>query len=225
MNPLGDFSRYATIIREEDLPALKERLSKIPDFSWLLSEPHAEIERLQGDLVADLPAVFIADDGTARACSFTTMVMNNTCDLPEGRADFITTAPVVDFQKYVEFEKTKRDESSLKNYVEAIRRNEKTELFYLPPFAGFSNGALALLHLACPVSASLYRQALSKKQRKASFSQTGFYFLLIKLTNHIARPESSEVIRVMSDGKSETKSADWWRRIIDSRWIKAIRGS
>jgi hypothetical protein len=220
MNPSGDFSRYATIIREEHLPALKEGLSKIPDFSWLLSKPHAEIERLQGDLVADLPAVVIGDDGTARTRSFTTMVMNNTCDLPKSRIDFITTAPVVDFQKYVEFEKTKRDENSLKNYVEAIRRNEKTELFYLPPFGEFSNGALALLHLACPVSASLYHQALKNKHRKASFTQIGFYFLLIKLTTHIARPETSEVVRSTSDAKSEATPIGLWKRL-KSFWMQS----
>lgn len=215
MNPAGDFSRYATVVREEHLPALQESLSKIPDFSWLLTQPHAEIERLQGDLVADLPAVFIDDSGTARTRSFTTMVLNNTCDLPDDRTDFITTAPVVDFQKYVEFEKTKkkRDQNSLKSYVEAIRRNEKTELFYLPPFAEFPNGALALLHLACPVSASLYRQALNNKHRKASFTQIGFYFLLIKLTNHIARPESFEVVRVTSGEKSAATPSGWWTRL------------
>jgi hypothetical protein len=148
------------------------------------------------------------------------MVMNNTCDLPESRIDFITTAPVVDFQKYVEFEKAKRDENSLKNYVEAIRRNEKTELFYLPPFAEFSNGALALLHLACQVSASIYHQALKKKHRKASFTQIGFYFLLIKLTTHIARPETFEVVRSTSDVKPETTLAGWLKRL-KNFWMRS----
>ena len=198
MNRLGDFSRYTSIIREEHLPALRAGFSKIPDFSWLLSEPHPEISRLQGDLVADLPAVFIDEGGMARSRKFTTMVLNNTCDLPDDRTDFITTAPVVDFQQYVEFEKKKRDEASLIGYAAALRRNDITELLYLPPFAQFQNGALALLHLASPISAKLYHHALNHGHRKASFTQFGFYFLLIKLTTHIARAESFEVVRTGS---------------------------
>jgi hypothetical protein len=196
MNRIGDFSRYATIIREEHLPALKQNLNKVPDFSWLLDKPHGTVNRLQGDLLSDLPAVFVDENATPQSRRFTVMVLNNTCDLPDGRGDFITAAPVVDFQKYLEFEKRKRDEHSLQKYAEAVRRNDKTELFYLPPFAQFQNGALALLHLACPISAKLYQQALNNNGRKASFTQIGFYFLLIKLTSHLARPESNEVTRM-----------------------------
>jgi hypothetical protein len=42
MTDLDDFSRYARIIPEEHQPALRKCLKKIPDFSWLLSEPHSD---------------------------------------------------------------------------------------------------------------------------------------------------------------------------------------
>jgi len=42
----------------------------------------------------------------------------------------------------------------------------------------------------------LYEEALTERRRLASFSQNGFYFLLIKLTNHIARMETAEVARL-----------------------------
>ena len=44
----------------------------------------------------------------------------------------------------------------------------------------------------------LYEDALKERRRLASFSQNGFYFLLMKLTNPIARMESAEVTRVES---------------------------
>ena len=124
------------------------------------------------------------------------MILNNTCDLPKGRIDFVTAAPVVDFQAYLEFEKSRRTSESLEGYASSIRKNDVTELFYLPKLIGFDEGALVLLHLLCSVSTTIYQQALQTGQRVASFTQTGFYFLLIKLTTHIARPESTDVVRV-----------------------------
>src|SRR4029077_13281293 len=152
---LDDFSRYARIIPEEHQPALRKCLKKIPDFSWLLSEPHSDQERLQGDLLREVPTGFLDDTATPRSAKFTVMILNNTCDLPEGRLDLI----------------------------------------YLPKITGFDHGALVLLHLVCSISAKLYHEALRAGQRVASFSQVGFYFLLIKLTTHLARAESTDVSR------------------------------
>ena len=66
MTMFGDFSRYTTIIPEEHQPALQRNLTKIPDFSWLLSEPHPLLERLQGDLISEFPTVFLDDAATPR---------------------------------------------------------------------------------------------------------------------------------------------------------------
>ena len=198
MIQLEDFSRYAKVIPEEHQPALLKSLKKIPDFSWLLDQPHPSEERLQGDLVKDFPTVFLDESGTPRAQKFTVMILNNTCDLPDSRLDFVTAAPIVDFQKYLEFEKHRRSAESLEGYARSIRANDKTELFYLPRFADFDSGALVLLHMVCSVSAKLYREALEASQRVASFTQIGFYFLLIKLTTHLARPETIEVVRSKS---------------------------
>lgn len=194
---MPDLSQYSSIIPEEHLPALTNCLRKIPDFTWLLAQPHPELDRLQGDLLKDFPTVCLDNTGNPRSHRFTVMVLNNSCDLPEGRVDFVTAAPVVDFNKYLEFERKKRSEESLRGYAEAIRKNDKTELFYLPPFNGFPHGAIVLLHLVCSVSASIYRGALEGGNRVASFTQPGFYFLLIKVTTHLARPESEEATRVM----------------------------
>ncbi|MBA3754516.1 MAG: hypothetical protein H0X01_10360 [Nitrospira sp.] len=191
----GDFSRYATILPAEHQPALKRDLTRIPDFSWLLSDPHPSLNRLQGDLIKDFPTVFLDDSATPWSRNFTVMLLNNTCDLPDDRLDFVTAAPVIDFQKYLDFERPRRTAESLRAYADSIRRNDKTELFYLPKFDEFQNGGLVLLHRVCSVSAQVYRQALTAQKRVASFTQTGFYFLLMKMTTHIARAETAEVVR------------------------------
>lgn len=209
MADLDDFSRYARIIPKEQIPALSRDLKKIPDFSWLLGRPHPEIERLQGDLLRDFPTVYLDAKAEVRSRNFTVMILNNTCDLPDRRLDFVTAAPVVDFNNYLEFERTRRlevqtklaavdttrIEDSVQELARVIRQNNKTEILFVPKFGEFQNGALVLLHLMCSVSTEIYHEALRAGRRLASFTQTGFYFLLIKLTTHIARAESTQVIR------------------------------
>lgn len=195
MSVLLDFSRYANIIPEIQQEPLSRSLRKIPDFSWLLADPHPTEPRLQGDLLKDFPTVILDEQCSARTADFTVMILNNTCDLPDDRLDAITAVPIVDFEQFLRAESGERSEASLQNYASSIRKNEITELFYLPPFLGFPSGGLALLHLACSVSNALYHRALQEGRRVASFTQVGFYFLLIKLTNHIARPETNEVVR------------------------------
>ena len=210
MSRLEDFSRYATIIPEEHIPSLFRNLKRIPDFRWLLGDPHHAVQRLQGDLLSDFPTVFLDESGIPRLRRFTVLMLNNTCDLPEGRLDFVTAAPAVDFNAYLEFERSRRlgelnkgDESGkrriedgIQELARVLRSNDKTEVLYLPPFSGFAHGALVLLYLACSVAARVYADGLRKNQRVASFTQTGFYFLLIKLTTHLARAESHDVVRV-----------------------------
>ena len=127
----------------------------------------------------------------------------------DDRLDFVTAAPVVDFNGYLQFERERRFrdktnvgdsekrriEDSLQEFGRVLRNNNKTEILYLPPFPGFAHGALVLLHMVCSVSARLYRDALNQSRRAASFTQSGFYFLLIKLTTHLARAETAEVVR------------------------------
>jgi len=207
MAELTDFSKYARIIPKEHVPALTRDLKKVPDFSWLLAQPHREIERLQGDLLKDFPTVVLDNDAKPRCRNFTVLILNNTCDLPDDRLDFVTAAPVVDFNKYVEFERNRRlkslttdsdksrAEDSVQELARTLRNNNKTEILFLPRFGEFEHGALVLLHLVCSVSANVYREALRNGRRLASFTQTGFYFLLMKLTTHIARAETTQVVR------------------------------
>jgi hypothetical protein len=105
MSPIDDFWRFSRIIPEEQLPALVNNLKKIPDFSWIIDTPHPDIDRLQGDVLSKFPTVVLDEQGEARSQEFTVLVLNNTCDLPDDRLDFITAAPIFDFNTYLEFER------------------------------------------------------------------------------------------------------------------------
>jgi len=148
MAELTDFSKYARIIPKEHVPALTRDLKKVPDFSWLLAQPHREIERLQGDLLKDFPTVVLDNDAKPRCRNFTVLILNNTCDLPDDRLDFVTAAPLVDFNKYVEFERNRRlkslttdsdksrAEDSVQELARTLRNNNKTRDSFSAPVRG-----------------------------------------------------------------------------------------
>lgn len=197
-----ELGRYTDIIRSEHLPALGRALSQIPDFSWLLQAPHGEVDRLQGDVLSDCPTVALDQTGQPYVRNLCVMVLNNTCDLPDDRVSTIAVAPIFDFNKFVDHTQTEWVAKSVTNindkivnFARAIRENKKTEWLYLPPFARFSHGAIVMFDRVCSIAVKLYTDSLTSKGRLASFSQTGFYYFLMKLTYHIARPETDDVQR------------------------------
>jgi hypothetical protein len=80
--------------------------------------------------------------------------------------------------------------------LESIRANRIDELFYIPPCPQLSHGGIVRFSLLSSLSAELYELAVGDRRRIASLTQNGHYFLLMKLTHFLARPESSEIVRV-----------------------------
>src|SRR6266850_143324 len=191
-----DFEQAALgsgIIPPDKVGSLLASLKKVPDFSWVLSRPHPSELRLQGDALADFPLAIIDETGNARSTKLTVLVLNNTCDLQPNRAQFVTVAPTFDFERFAESVIKKRGEHRAQSYLHEVRANNIYEVLWLPSFGQFKGGAVVFLERVGAVSVKLYEEALSGQRRLASFSQNGFYFLLIKLTNHIARLETDEV--------------------------------
>jgi hypothetical protein len=183
------------VIPSAKVASLIASLKKTPDFSWVLTAPHPTETRLQGDILHDFPVAIVADDGTPRCNRVAVLVLNNTCDLQPNRAQYVTVAPTLDFKTFSDYTIKKRGESSAQNYIKDVRQNRVHEILWLPPMPNFREGAIVFLDRVGAVSAKLYEEAVTEKRKLASFSQNGFYFLLIKLTNHIARAETVEVVR------------------------------
>lgn len=191
---LEDAARQSGVIPPKMVASLLACL-KAHDFYWPLTEPHGTQPRLQGDLLSEFPVALVDSNGTPRCKQFTVLVLNNTCDLQPKRSDFVTVAPVLDFQAFSEHVIQKRGEIRARNYLNDVAANRVFEVLWLPAFSSFSYGAVVFLDRLGAVSSAIYESALAGERRLASFSQNGFYFLLIKLTKHLARPESDEVVR------------------------------
>ncbi len=183
------------VIPHDRVGSLLASLQRIPDFSWVLISPHPTELRLQGDVLTTFPVAFVDDTGKPRCKDCTVLVMNNTCDLQPNRSQFVTVAPAFDFEEFAETVITKRGEHDSRSYLRDVMANNICDLLWLPPCGSFRKGAVVFLERLGAVSAKLYEEAVNRQRRIASFSQNGFYFLLIKITNHVARMESAEVTR------------------------------
>jgi hypothetical protein len=192
---LESAARESGVVRPEHLAQLLRSL-KTRNFDWIVCSPSQTEDRLQGDILREMPVAVIRRDGTVRSKNFTVMVMNNACDLQTGRSEFVTVAPVADFERFAASEVLTTDREQAKNYLESIRANHIDELFYIPPCPQLDHGGIVRFSLLSSLSAELYELAITDKRRIASLTQNGHYFLLMKLTHFLARAESSEIVRV-----------------------------
>jgi hypothetical protein len=195
MIDLAQAASESGVIPPEKVASLLASLKKVPDFSWLLTPPHPTEERLQGDIVSDFPIAVVDDGGNPRCNRFAAIILSNTCDLQPNRSDFVVVAPAMDFARYSEAIVLKRGEERARGFLRSVRQNEVDEILWVPCFATFREGAIIFLDRLGAAASAVYDQALKQERRLASFSQNGFYYLLIKLTNHIARSETNEVAR------------------------------
>jgi hypothetical protein len=187
--------RRSSVIPKEKQESLISDLRRIPDFSWLVGAPNPHVEKLQGDFLASFPVCYINSKLEPAVARKSVMIINNTCDLPDGRGSFVSVAPVIDFKKYIESQAGKRTTESLRNHEADLRKNQISELFFIPQITGFADGAIVMLNKICSVPASFLNEAVSNGARIGSFTQNGFYVLLIKLTHHLTRRESEDVSR------------------------------
>jgi hypothetical protein len=184
-----------SVVREDHKHSLIESLKTIPEFSWLVGLPNQYVGRLQGDFFKEFPVIYLDRSGETLSVKKPVMVLNNSCDLPEGRSTMVSVAPVFDLEKYLRRESGKRNQQSLDSYERDIRHNRITELLYVPNLPDFPAGAIIRLDMICSVASDFLKEAVENGRRFASFTQNGFYLLLMKLTYHMTRSESMEVSR------------------------------
>jgi hypothetical protein len=195
MIDLEELAQASNLIFPEHLPSFLQDLKRLPNYSWLLTAPHSEESRLQGDILSEFGIALLGPNGGVRLRSLSVLVLNNTCDLQPGRSRFVTVAPVADFNRFAAAVTQRVGIPRAQSYLHDVRSNRVFELLWLPPFERFAQGGIVYLDQLSSASITLYEKALEEKGRLASFSQNGFYYLLLRLTTHLARPESRDIRR------------------------------
>lgn len=191
-----EVAKHAGVIPAEKLPAFLEYLVRSPELPQVLDVPHPTEERLQGDLLKELPCVHLDPTGTPKVASLMVAVINNTCDLQPKRSKLVNVAPVFDFGKYKEHVIQARGEKSAQGFLASLQNNKISEILYISKCPDYPEGVVIFLDQLSSISTALYEQALAGKRRVASFTQNGFYIFLLKITRFLARAETPDVARV-----------------------------
>lgn len=180
-----------------DRAGLMEAIKQFGDtrkVSYYLDDPKSEYGQiiLQGD---GWPAfnVNLYPDGEPKQVR--AIVLSNSCDIsPDNKrhiAASMVICPLVKLGAYLSLlEAAKVDQERIHNTAESIRRQEKTEIFYLPPGSGLSEEYVARLDQVHHLPAGDYNQDL-KKQKLFTLSQIGHYLLLMKLSIHFCRMQEN----------------------------------
>jgi len=144
----------------------------------------------QGDGLSDLLVVELPSLRIKRAPC---LVLSNTCDMdPLNRRPFSTNviyAPIMNMATYQEWllERRLRSVGSINDRLSAIRRQQITQVFYLPPSNHMDYEGMVFCDrlVTCPNDA-IDRNNLGEA-RLFSLSQYGQYLFLFKLSIHFTR--------------------------------------
>jgi hypothetical protein len=192
----GDaLSKAAKIIPEAKRESFASYLRNLPKTPGLVDRPHRTEERLQGDIFRRLPICILDATGSPKVADFAVTVLNNTCDLQPARRPYVNISPVYDFFAFRE-QMEKEMGQRAAQYLSDVTENRVDRFFYVENCPEFQAGAILDFSKVTTVSTELYEAALRDGTRCASFTQNGFYILLLKMTNYLARAETPDVARV-----------------------------
>ncbi len=144
----------------------------------------------QGDGIKDLLVINLPDLDAKPAPS---MVLSNTCDIDlENVRNFpsqIVYAPIFDLNKYqkVLYVKSKKTKEQIDSHIEAVKKQQITQVFYLPKIEGKINESLVFFDRICNFPNKLIPRHNLKDKRLFTLSDYGAYLFLLKLSIHFTR--------------------------------------
>lgn len=170
-----------------------EQLKQFPkDFEkWVYASSPAA-DTYQGDVFAILPFAHVDDDGDVVRADHVGMVISNTCDIQIDQSAFVVVAAVIALDDYRKQSELKGEE--LENHIRAVVDNKLSQIMFLPETQGFGS-ALVDFGNVCSISTQHFH-ATAREKKIVSLSQYGHYFLLVKLSYHLTRPEAADAKRV-----------------------------
>lgn len=140
----------------------------------------------QGDGVAKLKMISWKTQSLAEVNA---IILSNTCDISKDNKRAITPSCayclMLELDKYLNLLRTNgKDEDFIKNFVNDIKRQSVTSIFYLPKAHDLDKDYIALMdHVgSCPTSL-----LENTKTKLFSLSNYGFYMFLLKLSIHFTR--------------------------------------
>lgn len=196
MNHFDDFKLYlpkylspeAQANLFDDLKDFPENLKRL--YTGVLA---SEGDIFQGDGLREVLIVNLPDPsvGTGPA-----MVVSNTCDTSFANARLISPkfayCPIVKLSKYIaQLRRNSIPEERINSYVNDIRRQWITSIFFLPKGGSLPDDCVALLDAINSCDVSYLTPERVTDLRLFSLSNYGFYIFLFKLAVHLNRIRES----------------------------------
>ncbi|MFL1707054.1 hypothetical protein ACHJH3_08630 [Campylobacter sp. MOP7] len=118
------------------------------------------------------------------------MVISNSCDNSEENQRFIpiniSYIPLIDLGKLKEkLETDKFDKEKIDNFMNAVKKQQITSMFYIPAQNDSNSEMVALFDSPMSTGLKIFKSKIVKKIY--SLSNYGFYIFLFKLSYHFTR--------------------------------------
>ena len=173
---------------------LFEELSQFPDnidgrlYTTRLRD---ELNLFQGDGLASL---WVADLPNERIGKARVMVLSNTCDVAPGNRNLVGPrllyCPIVSVSKLAALLTAVANRAAgfdLNGYLNTVRRQEISSMFYLPKNELLGEEGVALLDRINNCDAQAINLEELLRSRLFTLSDYGFYLFLFKLSLHLTR--------------------------------------
>lgn len=173
-------------LNDDDKRALYSELKQFPDGMRYFGEPPDD-EPLQGD---GWKPFLLRDYETGAEREVSGIVISNSCDVVPGNTvdgrQNVLFAPLQSLERVIErLRLAGESEAQIQSQLNAIRRQEKTDVLYIPAVPGGIPETFVRLDDIRPQP--LQRFLSGKQTRLFSLNQAAFYILLIKLAIHFTR--------------------------------------
>lgn len=144
----------------------------------------------QGDLIDRICIHSLGDDGEWYEFEGIGLVLTNTCDAST-ESDITLAASY----KYSDFA-SDPELSKSEGFMASIHSNEVSRFLFLPGVPGLGD-IIVDLGLTGSVSRTWLQEQLEEhgRFRLAALSPLGYYLLISKVTVHLLRPETDEIVR------------------------------
>lgn len=144
----------------------------------------------QGDALKDMLIINLPDTTIKPVNS---IILSNTCDIDlQNKRNFpsqIVYAPMIMLEKYRNtlIKKSKKTKEQIEAHINSIKKQEITQIFYLPQLDGKLKESIVFFDRVCSCSNKLIDRKTLRENRIFTLSDYGAYLFLLKLSIHFTR--------------------------------------